>query len=142
MIRRLISVSFFAALFTAATWLLLATACTHLPKITEPIAASPRRTVDPATGWDGVRDYRRFCVGVCQACRLPKRPTEWHHIYPQSQCTGALEYLRYVETNGLELCRDCHSAYGHGHNFHRWNANVKATVESITWTTSEGSAGE
>ena len=70
MSRRLKAVSFFAALFTAVTWLLLATACSHLPKIEEPSAASPRRTVDPATGWDGVRDYRRFCVGVCQACRL------------------------------------------------------------------------
>ena len=52
MTRRLIAVSFFAAMFTAVTWLLLATACSHLP------------------------------------------------------------------------------------------ANVKATVESITWTTNEGSAGE
>ena len=139
MTRRLITVSFFAALFTGAAWLMLSVACSHLPQLEQPLAA--RRTVDPATGWDGVRNYRRFCVGVCQACKLPKRPTEWHHIHPQSQCTGALEYLRFVETNGLELCRDCHSAFGHGHNFKRWNPNVKATVESIRWDHNEGREG-
>ena len=55
MTRRPITVAFFAALFTGAAWLMLSVACSHLPQLEQPLAAN--RAIDPATGWDGVRDY-------------------------------------------------------------------------------------
>jgi len=112
----------------------------QLPQL-EPVAA--RRTVDPATGWDGVRDYRRFCVGVCQWCGKPEK-TEWCHQFPQGLSTGRLEYLRYVESNGVELCREAHSILNHGKDFsHRYNPDLIRMVREHRWVQyKEGSAGK
>ena len=55
MTRRPIAIAAYASALTAATWLMLSVACSKLPQIEQPLVA--RRTVDPATGWDGVRDY-------------------------------------------------------------------------------------
>ena len=128
MTRRLITTALTAAAFGGAAWLMLSVACSHLPQLEQPLAA--RRTVDPATGWDGVRDYRRWKTTECKVCGGTDTLV-WAHYFPQNLSTGKLEYLRYVQTNGVTLCREHHLAWGHPTGTHYYTAGLAAAIDAF-----------
>lgn len=60
-------------------------------------------------------EYKAFRFGVmtrdgfgCQLCSS-KEQLEVHHILPFSQCIGVFDKLKFAKSNGITLCKDCHT---------------------------------
>jgi ssDNA-binding Zn-finger/Zn-ribbon topoisomerase 1 len=64
-----------------------------------------RRSSTPLNHWSKrVIRHHPFC-NICGS----KENLEAHHIIPVSHCRGTYSHYMYLDTNGITLCKKCHS---------------------------------
>jgi hypothetical protein len=76
--------------------------------------------------------YQQFKAHNCELCNTTE-DLEWCHAYPYNMAVGTeLAYLITEKTNGVTLCRPCHTCVSHFQNTRKyWNTRLIPIVREL-----------
>ena len=79
--------------------------CGHMQLLPHTKNAKLRTNTTIAHWSDRVRGNAHY---TCYICGKQSRDNEAHHIIQVAKLQGGEEYLRYADSNGICLCKECH----------------------------------